>query len=144
MKITICGSMYFAQQMLEKKRWLTDAGHEVLLPEETEVCARGLGHQGDGNRLVEAKIHHDFIRKHGEKIAASDAILVLNHNKNGILHYIGPNTLIEIGYAFLLKKEVYLLYPPHTGIFGWQEIMAMQPYVLYGDLGKVPMPGWTR
>jgi len=43
MKITICGSMSFAKEMLHCKELLEKYGHSCLIPFETEKLAAGGG-----------------------------------------------------------------------------------------------------
>ena len=80
--------------------------------------------------------HHLRIRSHFEKIEWANAILVTNYEKNNIANYIGPNTLMEMGLAFYLKKPIYLLNPiPDCP---WkEEILGVEPVVINGDLGFI-------
>jgi len=79
---------------------------------------------------------HDLIRNHFREIEKSEAILVLNYSKGRAKNYIGGNTLMEMGYAFYLNKKIFLLNPiPYQSYR--DEIVAMQPKVLKGDLGKI-------
>ena len=41
-------------------------------------------------------------------IQKSDAILVLNLTKNGIENYIGGNTFLEMGFAHVLEKKIFV------------------------------------
>jgi hypothetical protein len=78
----------------------------------------------------------ELMRNHFDKIADSDAILVLNYEKNGIPGYIGGNTLLEMGLAFYQRKKIYLLHQiPETA--EKEEILAMKPVVLNGDLSLI-------
>jgi uncharacterized membrane protein (UPF0127 family) len=45
------------------------------------------------------------------KSLKSDAVLVLNYDRKGIKNYIGGNTLMEIGFAHVLNKKIYLMNP---------------------------------
>ena len=70
------------------------------------------------------------------KIVDSDAIVVLNFDKNGISNYIGGNTLMEMGFAHVHHKKVFLLNPvPDIGYR--DEIEAMVTMVLNGDIDKI-------
>jgi nucleoside 2-deoxyribosyltransferase len=82
------------------------------------------------------KIEYDFIREHFRKIEKSDGILILNYEKKGIAGYIGGNTFLEMGYAFGLRKRIYLLYPVPEMDYS-VEMHAMKPVVLHGDLTKL-------
>ena len=71
------------------------------------------------------------------KIKKSDAILVLNYDRKGIKNYIGGNTFLEIGFAHVLDKKIYLLNPIPDINFYKEEIEAIHPEILYGDVGKI-------
>lgn len=137
MKITICGSMAFSDGMEQIACSLREKGHEVFLPEgtqdyiaiDTEVINKTEG--------AKKKIEKDLIRKHYELIRDSDAILVVNNDKRDIKNYIGGNSFLEIGFAYILGKKIYLLNDiPDTQLIQ-QEIVAMQPNILHGDLDRM-------
>lgn len=89
----------------------------------------------DEDRIT-VKIEYDFIHEHFKKIEKADAILILNYEKNGIAGYIGGNTFLEMGYAFGLGKQVYLLNPiPQMDYY--TEMVAIQPVILHGDLNML-------
>jgi nucleoside 2-deoxyribosyltransferase len=134
MKITICGSMTFLKEILEVERTLRERGYDVLIPE------RGEGfdyHRATMEERTARKRQHDLIRRHWEKIRQSDAILVLNYDKDGIAHYIGGNSFLEMGFAHVLSKPIYLLYPVPDMPYK-SEMDAMDPIVLDGDLRRLP------
>jgi hypothetical protein len=140
MKITICGSMHFAKEMLENKKTLEEIGHIVNVAPDTqkfidEPNFTTDNHEEDYNHAVE----NDIIRKHFNLISGSEAILVLNYPKNGIDGYIGGCVLMEIGLAYYLKKKIFLLYPPSSiNLIKYShEILIMQPIILNGDLTKI-------
>ncbi|MFQ5770208.1 MAG: hypothetical protein ACE5HX_06710, partial [bacterium] len=54
------------------------------------------------------------MREHFEKIKKSDAILVVNPDKDGKKNYIGGNTLLEMGLAFFLNKKIHSKKPNTT------------------------------
>ncbi len=137
MKITICGSMKFHEEMRDVKKQLETAGHTVFVPKSIELMDTiGYVHPEDDEERITAKIEHDFIREHFRRIEQADAILVLNYDKKGIKDYIGGNTFLEMGLAFWLGKKIYLLNPvPDMDYL--TEMHAMQPTVLGGDLTKL-------
>ena len=67
----------------------------------------------------------------------SDAILVLNYDKKGIKNYIGGNTLMEIGFAHILNKKIFLLNPIPDIDFYKSEIEATKPIILNGNLSNL-------
>jgi len=105
MKITICGSLAFAKEMLKIKQKLEKQNHIVVVPPNIDKYA-------DGKIDLEnkwEKIKFDVIRNYFKEIKKTDAILVINKDKNKIKNYVGGNSLIEIAFAHVLNKKVYLL-----------------------------------
>jgi nucleoside 2-deoxyribosyltransferase len=144
MRITICGSISSSEKMIEATNKLIGLGHTVELPYSTRRIMHGeltteeylkeIEINGDKKFRKEANI--DVIKEHYEFIKNSDAILVVNTEKNDVKNYIGGNVLMEIGFAYVLGKKIFLLNPiPEMGYK--DEIMAMQPMVLNGDLNKI-------
>jgi hypothetical protein len=138
MKITICGSMTFYLEMRAIKEGLEILGHEVLVPmdtynEDIPIEARPGAAQED---IINAKIEYNFIREHFRKIENSDAILILNYEKNNILGYIGGNTFLEMGHAFGLGKKIYIMYKLPEMNYA-TEMHSMQPVVIDGDLTRI-------
>lgn len=133
MKIVICGSMSFAKEMLEAQKVLEAQGHQVIVPRFTAEHARQrLPKNEDANR----KREHDLIRDYYKKILEGDAILVLNYDAQDIPGYIGGNSFLEMGFAHVLNKPIYLLYPiPQMNYV--DEMRAMDPVVLDGDLSRL-------
>ena len=103
MKITICGSMYFAKEMLEAKDMLEKMGHITIVPLTTEECLDN----PELNMDLEYCFKNDVQKNHFNKIAESDAILVLNYEKNGLKGYIGGASLMEIAIANHLNKKIF-------------------------------------
>lgn len=146
MKITLCGSIAFQDEVLSIKEKLEKLGHEIRLwptklknGEGQLICAkeyykiRKIATENEKwvwDRKAEA------VMEHFDKVAWADAILVANYDKNNIKGYIGGNTLMEIGLAFFLKKKIYLLNEipelPYK-----EEILGVKPILLGGDLTKI-------
>jgi len=137
MTITVCGSMAFHGRMRRVKHDLERAGHRVLVPKSLEMMEEeGYVHPTADEERIAAKIEHDFIREHFRRIEKSDAILVLNYNKDGVSNYIGGNTFLEMGVAFWLGKKIFLLNPIPQMEYK-TEMHAMQPVILNGDLAAI-------
>ena len=153
MKITICGSIGFYEDMEQARNQLFKLGHEVKIP---ELALEVPEEFGGGRKIYFGKFIEDnggmdsfpvghkiwdlkegAIRDHYEKIDWSDAILVINPEKRGIVGYIGGNTLIEIGVAFYSKKKIYILNPVSSELSYKQEILGIKPVILDGDLDKI-------
>jgi non-canonical (house-cleaning) NTP pyrophosphatase len=105
-------------------------GYEVDKPNVVE------GHVYADNLDANADLKRGFIDEHFRKIDTSDAILVINEDKNGIAHYVGGNTLIEIAYAYAQGLEIFLLHPVPEVSYA-DEVRGMQPIILNGDLGGI-------
>lgn len=131
--VTICGSMKFKQDFIEAKELLESKGVKVLVPDLSESM--------DYSTMTDEEIRAQkgiLIQKHFKKIAESDAILVWNQEKNDIPGYVGGNTLVEMGYAFGIEKDIFLLNPVPEISYA-DEIKGMNPTILNGDLGNLPV-----
>lgn len=65
-----------------------------------------------------------------------DAILVMNYDRRGVKNYIGGNTLMEIGFAHILGKKIFLLNPVPDMHYK-SEIEAVEPIILDGDMAGI-------
>lgn len=140
MKITICGSIAFRKEMVEQRDKLNTLGHEGVISSVIEDLA--FGRNPELMAKVEkdhgqAKIEGGYIMWYYNAIVDSDAVLVLNYNKNGIENYVGGNTLMEMGFAYVNNKKIFLLNPIPDGLSYKEEIKAMQPIIINNDLTKI-------
>jgi NTP pyrophosphatase (non-canonical NTP hydrolase) len=139
-KIVVCGSNAFREKMIEFKNKLNEMGHEGVIHPDYEAFARGEKQevwkqiQADHAR---AKKENNYIGWYHDAIVSSDAILVLNYDKNGIANYVGGNTLMEIAFAHTSGKKVFLINPVPQEVSYADEIGAMYDEILYGDLSKI-------
>ncbi len=148
MKITICGSTAFYDEMLDVENKLKILGCEVKLPPceikddngtmipVKEYYARRKTTTDNDNWIWNRKT--EAITDHFGKIEWADVILVANYDKNNVMGYIGGNTLIEMGVAFFLKKPIYLL-SQIPKISYKEEILGMKPVVLENNLEKITL-----
>ena len=134
MKIAVCGSMTFYEKMIEVKERLEDMGHAVFLP---HVEYKDFHKLREVDEEKWFRLKPKFIRDHFDKIKKSDAILVLNYEKNGIKNYVGGNVIFELGLAFDLKKKIFLLNPIPKGLPYTEELEVIKPIVINGDLSKI-------
>lgn len=140
MKITICGSVKFADKLVEIYHKLEELGHEPMMHEVMFRIA-----DGTAKDLIDSisKSHSEVKRKYGfikwwhDCIKNGDAIIVCNFDKKGIKNYVGGNTLMEIGFAHVNNKKVFLLNPVPEEVSYKDEIEAMVDVVLNGDLNKI-------
>ncbi|MEK7173034.1 MAG: hypothetical protein AAB723_00670 [Patescibacteria group bacterium] len=142
MKIVICASISFTNKIKEVAKALSARGHIVEIPFGAQRIISGEltleqflnKKQASGDSAL--KIQNNLIKRYYEIIKNADAILVINIDKKGIVNYIGGNTLIEIAFAHVLDKKIFLL-NPIPEISYKDEIIAMQPIILNGDLAKI-------
>jgi hypothetical protein len=140
MKITICGSVKFADKLVDIYSQVEASGHVPVMHEDMFGIADGTAKElieGIGIDYSEIKKEHGFIKLWYKLIVSSDAILVCNFDKNGIKNYIGGNTLMEIGFAHVNDKKIFLLNPIPEDVPYADEIKAMTDVILDGDLEKI-------
>ena len=146
MKITLCGSIAFYDEMSEVKKKLEKLGHTVDLPPHEVPNEKG--------EMIPVKKYYEIrkaeekndgwvwdlkekaMRNHFNKVAWADAILVTNYDKNNIKSYIGANTLLEMGLAFHLNKKIYLLNSIPEMSYR-EEILGMKPVVINSDFSTI-------
>ena len=143
MKITMCGSISFAKDILRVRDELVSQGHEVLMPHSVENLDVKTSEDADSfkaQRQNYMDIKPELIKGHFDKIKNSDAILVINMKKHGIKNYVGGNTLAEILFALYHDKKVFFLNPIPTDErlrFMIDEIESVKPVVINSDLSLI-------
>ncbi len=145
MKITICGSIAFYEEMLKTKEALEEMGHKIKMPPSKlkDGAGKSIGvsdyyeirKKGSDEKWVWDR-KKESILKHFDKIKWSDAILVLNLEKNNISGYIGANTLIEMGLALYLDKKIFS-FNKIPKMSCEEEIKGMSPIIINKDLNKI-------
>lgn len=137
MRIMICCSKRFYDQVDAVRVVLEKAGHEIILPNSYEDPGKE-----ESMRVLGAGQHNAWkatmLKLQGEKIAKSDAIVVLNLQKDEQLNYIGGATFLEIFKAFELGKIIFLWNEVPQSIFT-DELLGMSPHVICGDLGRITL-----
>ncbi len=136
MKIAICASMVFSEQMLSVQKQLVHLGHDATVSIFTTNYV-GKNETEREAAILFDKNNRDGIKEFWEQIKTSDAILVLNYDRKGVKNYIGGNTLMEIGFAHVLNKKIYLLNSIPDITYYKSEIEATKPTILNGDLTKI-------
>lgn len=139
MKIMIIGSMAFAKQMLEAKEYLEGKGHEVQIPVDIERHLEDPSFSDCLEDDLELCIKEKIMLKCFDQVANSDAVLVLNHEKNGIPGYIGASVLMELGIAYQGRKKIFILNDiPDYNEHRWaHEVRIIEPIILHGDISKI-------
>ena len=148
MTIAIVASIDFTPKIQEIADRLSKDGHKIDIPFTSQRIIDGeltlkefiaeKKKNGDGlfREAAKNKIKDDLIIRYYNKIKGCNAILVLNFEKKGIANYVGGNALIEMAFAHVLGKKIYLLNDipdmPYT-----DELVAMQPIVINGNLSKI-------
>ena len=139
MKIYICGSLTFSKEMETVGKELEKLGHEVQIPTDAKLTIDGTHDHDD---LEADRIHclkNDILRTHLKFAQNCEAILCLNHDKNGIKGYIGAATLMELGIAYHNHRKIFLWQDlPSCKKQRWaHEVGTMLPAVIDGDLNKI-------
>ncbi len=143
MKITILGSSAFRKEKVELYDALKELGHEPIIhPHYIESVKEGkteIMDRIDKGEHAQLKIEKDYIMWYYNAIVSSDAVLVVNLEKNGQKNYIGGNVFLEIGFAYVNKKKIFMYndYPAKNDCKYLDEIEAMQPVSINGDLSKI-------
>jgi len=141
-RIVVCGSLDFTREIGKIRKSLLKMGFEVVVPKTSRDVLDGelslervLAEKQSGEIVGRAR-EVDPLNYYYREIMDSDCVLVLNLDKDGVEGYVGGNTLIEMGFAYVLDKEIYLWKDvPDMGYT--DEILLMEPEVLGGDLSKL-------
>lgn len=133
--IALCASVSAYPRLKPIYEYLTSHGWEVLVPLSAQPLTRGKEIELTGEVTVAGKQKAMYF--HCENILKSDAILVVNLDKHGVTGYIGPNVLMEIGLAFAHRKKIFILNKTLTDNAFADELEAMMPVYLAGDIKKI-------
>ena len=91
---------------------IRNMGYEVIVPKEFLV---------EMGKKEASMLHFGEIAK-----PETDAILVVNEDKEDIQNYVGPNSFAEVALAFYFGKKVFLkndIYEPYRDeLEGWEVI----------------------
>ena len=133
MKITICGSMTCSKKMAEIEEKLLKQEHTVVLPPHTKEYTEFGSLEKMHNESAKNKIKEDLIRDYYNKIKDSDAILVVNEKRYDIDNYIGGNSFLEMGFAFVSGKKIFTINSlPEDDKH--DELISMNPVSINNDL----------
>lgn len=142
MRIGLMHSLDFSKEALDIKNRLEEKGREVSLCYSVRRIKDGdfsvkevldLKEQGT---FSDYTISKDLIRWNWERLKKDDAILVINLTKKGIENYIGGNTLIEMGFAHVLNKKIFL-WNNIPNMSYTDEIKAMNPIVVNQNIDLI-------
>lgn len=123
MKIVIVSSMQFYKKLLKIKKHLEKQKHKVIIP------------LPDNHYKNISDIKRISMNDFNKALKKSDAILVANFDKDSNKNYIGSNSLMEIGMAYILKKKIFILneIPDNCKI----ELKAIKATELKNNLEKI-------
>lgn len=129
--ICLCGSMSVLPRMKDIRGVLQAKGIAVEMPTLEEPTDYSVMPE------VERAPHKtEMIQNHLERIRKSDAILVVNEDAKGIENYIGANSFLEMGFAFVLQKPILLLNEiPNQP--NRDELLGLNPRELKGNLNSI-------
>ena len=137
MKIMICASITFAKSMLEIKEKLEKQGHTVLISDDAPFYSESPETKLSFDEELKLAKEQDILNKALNKVSQSDAILVLNYEKNNIKGYLGTSVLMELAVAYHLKKKIFLLNEIDKTQNYALEVELINPVILNGDLEKI-------
>lgn len=141
MKIYVLGSSHFKEEMVKCSEKLRELGYDGWIHPDYEAYVRGekqdtIERWSKGER-AEIKRENNYLKIHYKHIMESDAILIVNAEKNGVKNYIGGNVLIEMGQAYVHDKKIFFLYGMPNESLYLDEIQCMDPLCLQGDLSGI-------
>jgi hypothetical protein len=141
MKIYVLGSNSFIKEMCECEAELKKLGFDGWIHPNYIAYMKGElkeeYHRMNSGESVAVKKENDYIRQHYKHILESDAVLIVNLEKKGIKNYIGGNVLMEMSQAYVNNKKIFFLNDMPTGLSFMDEIEAMSPVCLHGDLNNL-------
>lgn len=127
MKIALSGNVYMISDIIDIQEKLISLKHDVI----------------PAFKYVDELLENDELKKRNDrfsflkKIEDCDALLVLNRfEKRGRKNYISGCSFLEMGFAHALKKKIFLL-QDLPGVLYKDEILAMKPIVLKGNLNRI-------
>jgi nucleoside 2-deoxyribosyltransferase len=127
MKIAISGNIYMLPDIIEMQELLEERKHKVI------PIFEYLDQLEERNEKKREKNRLSFF----DKLKKSDALLVVNNSlKNGRKNYISGSSFLEMGFAHALGKKIFLL-QGIPDLSYRDEIMAMKPIILNGNLNKI-------
>ncbi len=142
MKIAICGSLNFTYEIKKVADELKNLGFNVSIPISSEKILRGefsldeIKNEKENGNFSERAIKFDSIKSYWKIIKESDAVLIANFDKNNIKNYIGGNSFLEMGFAHILNKKIFLLNKVPNMIYS-DELKAIQPIILNDDFSVI-------
>jgi len=134
--IIICGSISASDKILEIQKQLEAKDFRVEIPWGVKKYRdNNFIHVAESERAKDKK-DNDLIKAYFEAIKQYNAVLIVNVDKNNIANYIGGNTFLEMGFAHVLGKTIYVL-NSLPEISYRDELEAMSPIIINNDLSLI-------
>lgn len=139
MKLLVIGSMTFAKDMVKMQKLLKKIGHTVRIPDGTEPHLTNSSFTNSLEENLQFCIDNNIMKRNFDLVVEQDAVLVLNHKRNGTDGYIGVSALMEMAIAHHFNKKIFVYNKlPDYNIHRWaHEVAIMQPVVIDGDISKI-------
>lgn len=145
MKVVVCGSVESVAKNLAVVEGLKQLGHEVEIPRTVQMILAGevslakftADKEAAGDLKYREMAEEDLIIRYYRLIEKAEAILVINVDKRGIKNYVGGNAFLEVGFAYVLGKKIFFLNDIPEIPYYRDELRAMKPIILRGDLTKI-------
>lgn len=137
-KIFLAASMSFYKELVEIEEQLEARGFTVYIPESAKIMkAKNDFEVSHFKGVFSYTKRKKFIHENFTNIVKSDAILVINNEKNGVKGYIGANALMEVGLASYCKKKIYIwdVVPDNAGYK--DELFCFDVIYIHKDLRKI-------
>lgn len=140
--ITICSGAAFYKQLFQIGKELKKLGFKVKIPKIAGIMKKNndfdVSHYKTWfKNKNDYKLKTELMTIHFQKVIESDAILVLNFEKNGIPGYIGGNVLMEMVIAFHYKKPIFIYNPISEELSTKEEIYGLNPVFIENNLDKI-------
>lgn len=79
----------------------------------------------------------EYMDRHFAHLAVARTVLVANFEKSGQPGYVGPNTLMEMAFAYSLNKPIYLLNETPVDQGSGLEVHGVRPNMLDGTTDQL-------
>lgn len=133
MKVGVIGSMQHTEKMIALRDELNKLGHNAFVTTLAEPFIGKTDNEKEKIKIWQ-KRNKDAIREFWNLMQGADAVLVANYDKNGEKNYIGGNTFLEIGFAYVLNQKIFILNQIPDIKYYKTEIVAMKPTIVDGNL----------
>ncbi len=139
-KILICSKIDNYTQAQKVMRLLDSYDYDIVLPfvDEYNLLESSKSRYSDGKNTSLIKRRKDSFEIGYKFIKDSDSILVLNYDWNNILGYIGYNMYMDIGFAYILGKKIFILNDLSSNQLNIKkDFTRMNVIYLKGDLERI-------